>query len=243
MPEEIELTSDRSVLQIYSDPRLLRLGVVHGTASRKWGNMRTPENVQNLMSALHIPPDKLLRFHQTHSDVILHALTPEQTEQIRLAPTQDADGWIIRGRGVGAAILTADCVPLFIWDEEGELLGLAHCGWRGVAKGLPAKLAAELKQAGAKGRLNAWIGPHIQSCCFEVQQDVAQQFPPACVLHKNGKTYVDLNAEILRQLAEQGLAEQDVKAPYHCTCGNRLEFFSYRRDHAKDALLSFVYRP
>lgn len=230
-------------MKIYSDPRLLSLGVIHGTTDRSAGNMRQSAQTQALFDSLSIPESRILRFKQIHSDRLICVSGLRQQQRIQTAPLQEADGWVLSGPGgFGAAILTADCVPLIIWDETARVVGLAHCGWRGVAAQLPQKTALAVRQCGGKGRLQAWAGPHIQSCCFEVQADVAAQFPDS-VLHKNGKLYVDLNQEIARQLTAAGLKEQDLKFPYYCTCGDKARFFSYRRDHTKDALLTFVYRP
>ena len=229
-------------MKLISDPRLLALGVVHGTTLRNAGNMRLAQNTRALFDQLNIPEEKILRFKQIHSEKLVCVSSLEQMRQIQNGPLPEADGWIIRGYGMGAAILTADCVPLIVWDEKAEVVGLAHCGWRGVSAALPRLTAEAVLRNGGKSRLSAWAGPHIQSCCFEVQQDVADLFP-GCVLHKNGKLYVDLNQEIARQLTAVGLKKEDIKLPYYCTCGDKEKFFSYRRDHTKDAMLTFVYRP
>ena len=76
-----------------------------------------------------------------------------------------------------------------------------------------------------------------------MQEDVAAQFSAQSVIRKNGKIFVNLNTEILLQLELAGLTAADVKTPYYCTCGDRENFFSWRRDHEKTNLLSFVYKP
>lgn len=133
-------------MKIYSDPRLLSLGIVHGTVSRQAGNMRERANQDALFKQLNIPTDKILRLHQVHSADLVTILN----EQAALAqqaqnPLTQADGWIISPQGWGASVLTADCVPLFLWDETAHLTALVHAGWRGVAQGLhpkpPAKCA------------------------------------------------------------------------------------------------------
>lgn len=229
-------------MKIYSDPRLLSLGVVHGTADRRAGNMRSPENTRALFDVLGVPAQNILRFKQTHSDKIITVSNAQEVHQIQNAPLQEADGWVLSGGGFGAAILTADCVPLVLWDENAAVLGLSHCGWRGVAAGLPGKTARQMRASCARGEICAWAGPHIQSCCFEVQEDVAARFPGA-VLRKNGKLYVDLNQEITRQLTAAGLKKENIRFPYYCTCGDKANFFSFRRDHTQDALITFVYKP
>ena len=140
-------------------------------------------------------------------------------------------------------MLTADCVPLFLWDKEADLVALVHAGWRGVAQLLPQQTALEMQALGAKGPLQAFLGPHIQKCCFEVQEDTAQQFPQTCWVRQNGKLFIDLTLEIRRQLQEAGLTENAIYAPDFCTCGNAEQFFSWRRDHLKQNLLSFIYKP
>ena len=229
-------------MKLYSDPRLLSLGVIHGTTDRDLGNMRLAENTQALFDRLSIDEKNILRFKQVHSDTLISVNSLQDVQKIQSAPLLEADGWVIKGQGFGAAILTADCVPLVLWDEKAEVVGLSHCGWRGVVANLPAKTVQEMKKSGAQGKISAWAGPHIQSCCFEVQADVAEQFPDS-LIKKEGKLFVDLSKAITRQLLAVGLEGKDIQLPHLCTCGDKLKFFSYRRDHTKDALLTFVYRP
>lgn len=229
-------------MNLHTDPRLTALGILHGTTDRCAGNMRLAENTHKLFTAQHIAESCIARFKQTHSDRLIRLSSAAQVKALQHIPVQEADGWILCGNGFGAAILTADCVPLLLWDEQAHLIGLAHCGWRGVAAQLPAKTALQLQKAGAKGKLFAWVGPHIQKCCFEVQNDVAQQFPHSAQI-RNGKQFVDLNQEIQRQLLQAGVQKEDISFSAHCTCCEPEHFFSFRRDHQKDALLTFVYKP
>jgi len=228
-------------MKIYTDPRLLAAGIVGGTLSRHNGNMCDTDAQTPVYKELDIPPQHILHLHQTHSTHILTINTPLQAQQIADTPVQDADGWLFTLSGWGGAILTADCVPLFLWDSNGGPFSLTHCGWRGVAAKLPFQAAVALKKAGAE-TICAWLGPHIQSCCFEVQADVAEQFPSSCHRPKNGKIFIDLTAEIIRQLTQAGISETDIKAPYYCTCGDKENFFSWRRDHIRQNLLSFMYK-
>lgn len=231
-------------MKIYSDPRLLSLGIIHGTVSRQAGNMRERANQDALFSQLNIPTDKILRLHQVHSaDLVTILNEPAAQAQQATSPLTQADGWIISPQGWGASVLTADCVPLFLWDEAAHLTALVHAGWRGVAQGLPQKTAHQMRQLGAQGKICAYLGPHIQKCCFEVQEDTACQFDAECVIRQNGKIFVDLTKDIIRQLALEGVQEQDIYAPQWCTCGNKEQFFSYRRDHQRDVQISFIYKP
>ena len=230
-------------MTIFTDNRLLSAGLIGGTLSRHRGNMREPQAQQPIYEELGIPPERILHFHQTHSDTLLSIRTTQDAQAVQQGSIQDADAWLLTTPGWGAAILTADCVPLFLWDESAQVFSLAHCGWRGVVKRLPFKAAQTLKQAGARGKIHGWLGPHIHVCCFEVQEDVATQFSPKSLHRENGKIFVNLNLEILCQLQEAGIPAQQIKTPYYCTHCDKTNFFSWRRDHQRENLLSFIYKP
>ena len=198
-------------MKIYADNRMLSLGLIGGTVSRHVGNMRDAQAQNSVYNQLNIPNKQILHFRQTHSDRIIRIASDADALSFQNQPEQEADAWLFSCGGWGAAILTADCVPLFLWDETASVFALAHCGWRGV------------------------VG--------QVQQDVASQFSSQSVINKNGKLFVNLNTEIILQLQLAGLNAADIKTPYYCTCGDAENFFSWRRDHVKDSLLSFVYKP
>lgn len=230
-------------MNIYADNRMLSEGLIGGTVSRHAGDMREISNQNAVFGQLGVAQDKILHFHQTHSDRIIHIASDADALNLQNRPEEEADAWVFSCGGWGGAVQTADCVPLFLWDETASVFALAHCGWRGVAAQLPYKTATVLKEAGAQGVISAWAGPHIQSCCFEVQEDVAHQFSAKSVIRKEGKIFVDLNTEIILQLELAGLTAADIKTPYYCTCGDRENFFSWRRDHIRQNLLSFIYKP
>ena len=47
-----------------------------------------------------------------------------------------ADGSYTRESGVVCAIMTADCMPLFLSTRSGDCVALLHSGWRGLADGI-----------------------------------------------------------------------------------------------------------
>lgn len=229
-------------MKIYTDNRLLAAGLIGGTVSRHSGNMCDLSAQNALYRQLDIPPQRMAHFHQVHSKRILTISHPKDLAAFQTEPLPEADGWLVTAGGAGAAILTADCVPLFLWDAQASAFALAHCGWKGIVNRLPFLAAQALAETGAR-HIQGWLGPHIQSCCFEVQQDVASQFSSASVVQKNGKIFVNLNTEILGQLHQAGLDVKEIKTPYYCTCGDQENFFSWRRDHIRQNLLSFIYKP
>lgn len=230
-------------MNIYSDERLINLGVISGTVGRDLGSARDTKIAHKIFEALSIPPSKILGLKQVHSDKIISINTEEDLKNYKAQTIHEADGWLLSLSQTGVMILTADCVPLYLWSADGKYVSLTHCGWRGVVKELPQK-AAELIKTKTTEKLQAYIGPHIRECCFEVKEDVASQFPKEAVLHRENKIFVNLDKAIILQLTAAGVDVKEIKTGCHCQCTscNKKDFFSYRRDGTKDALLSFVYK-
>lgn len=229
-------------MNIYSDERLINLGIISGTVGRDFGSAREPEIAKKIFESLGIPPAKILGLKQVHSNKIITINSAEDLAAYKAEKVHEADGWLLSLPQTGVMILTADCVPLYLWSADGKYVSLTHCGWRGIVKELPKK-AAELIKTKTAEKLQAYIGPHIRECCFEVKEDVASKFPKEAVIHRENKIFVDLDKAIILQLTAAGVDINEIKTGCHCQCTscNKLDFFSYRRDGTKDALLSFIY--
>ena len=75
-------------------------------------------------------------------------------------------------------ITTADCVPIIIYDPDHHAAALVHAGWRGTLERI-AKIAIEAmgeKFASQPANLKIGVGPSIGPCCFEVGEDVGEEF-------------------------------------------------------------------
>ena len=230
-------------MNIYSDERLINLGIISGTVSKDFGSSREKEISDKIFESLGIPPSKILGLKQVHGGKIISINNAEDLNNYKANNLHEADGWLLSLHQTGAMILTADFVPLYLWSADGKYISLTHCGWRGIVQELPKK-AAELIKTKTTEKLQAYIGPHIKDCCFEVKEDVASKFPKEAVIHRDNKIFVDLDKAIILQLKSAGIEESEIKTGCHCECTscNKRDFFSYRRDGTKDAQLSFIYK-
>jgi len=141
----------------------------------------------------------------------------------------DADGLLTNQVGTVLTVRTADCLPVFIWSEDTDWIGLLHAGWKSTQQQIAAKALALLKEAGCPpASLRILFGPAIRRCCFEVGQEFQDYFP-AQVAARNDKLYFDIAAANAAQLGLQGVGPDQIIDTGLCTCCDE-DFFSYRRD-------------
>ncbi len=136
----------------------------------------------------------------------------------------EADGLIIQNQidSKPIAIKTADCLPILIEGQNG--ISFLHAGWRGLAEGIIKN--PKLKEIKP---FAAFIGPCIQSCCFEVTEEFKNySLTPKYFFYKEKKLYFDLVREATFQLQEH-LHIDHIEDSKKCTCC-LTEFNSYRRN-------------
>jgi len=113
----------------------------------------------------------LIAGHQIHSDII-HVLRTSDPGQLT------GDGLVTNLPGVALAILTADCLPVLLVDKKKRAVGAFHAGWRGTVKRIAEKGVGIMRhEFGSRPQdIHAAIGPGIQKCCYEVGEELKQEF-------------------------------------------------------------------
>lgn len=181
------------------------------------------ENRRRLRTALDLPsePSWLQQVHE-HAVARLPGPLPEA-----------ADAAVVFGRGPVCAVLVADCLPVFLASRDGDRVGVAHAGWRGLAAGVVEATVVALGCDPA--RLVAWLGPAIGPRAFEVGEEVRAAFTDrdagaAALFHpcRAGRWLADLPALARRRLMACGVAS--VHGGGTCTVSDAARFYSYRRD-------------
>ncbi len=166
--------------------------------------------------------------HQIHGDEIVEITSSELPEDV------DADGVICGAENVAPLLSFADCCPVILVAENG-IFAVVHAGWRGVVNKISAKalkLMCEKHHCEAT-LINAYVGPHLRQCCFEVGEDVAETFKQEF----GGEVIKDNNVSMLKsleiQLCEAGLDKERFCDLNMCTKCNDDMFFSYRASGGK----------
>jgi YfiH family protein len=191
-------------------------------------------------STRSIGNEPVLIARQVHKDSIL--TIPLQARDLAQwqaeAAAADADGVATNRGDCWVGITTADCVPLLLHDPEVAAVAAVHAGWRGALLGVAtAALRTLVDHFGARpSRVEAALGPHIGSCCFEVGRAVLEPLyhmrgGDLWVSRRDGdKGHFDLGGFVRWQLEEAGVVPERIVALGLCTRCQPSLFSSYRRE-------------
>ena len=88
-----------------------------------------------------------------------------------------ADAIITDQRKLPIAILTADCVPILLYDNKRNMIAAVHAGWKGAFKGIIKRVINfMLKKGCQKNSITAAIGPCIRQNSYNVREDFRKKF-------------------------------------------------------------------
>ena len=173
--------------------------------------------------------------NQTHSDHIKVIRKQENKgwESIQDA-IEDCDALITNIEGVVLSILTADCVPVLLYDKKSKIVAAIHAGWKGTKANIVGKTIEKMINIfdSDPKDIVAGIAPSIGSCCYEVGEDVAKHFfdsPDA--FKKQGEKYMlDLPYLNQQQLLDAEVKIDNIEMSHTCTACEVERFFSYRKE-------------
>ncbi len=178
---------------------------------------------------LNLDKKKLVLIKQTHSSRVIRINRGNLNKNI------EADGMITSLNNIVLGILTADCAPIFIYDDKNKFVCSLHSGWKGSLNNI-SKKAINLfdKHKIKRNSLIAIIGPCLSVNNYEVDKDFEKMFTnknnkySKFFKNKNKfKSFFNLRGLINYQLSELG-----IKKIYNInrdTYSNKTLFFSHRR--------------
>jgi YfiH family protein len=136
------------------------------------------------------------------------------------------------------AILTADCMPVLLCNQQGTRVAAVHAGWRGLCGGIISKA---LEQFASGDQIMAYLGPAISAKHFEVGAEVRSAFLSRAVANNEkdsikkafvetsqGHYLADLYALARLELSEKGVTQ--VYGGEFCSYRQSELFYSYRRE-------------
>lgn len=156
---------------------------------------------------------------------------------------RDADGAYAEQANITCVVLTADCLPLLLCDQEGTEIAALHGGWRGLAAGIIEQGLKRFRSP--RHQLLAWLGPAISARHYEVGGEVRQAFAgygadalAAFTPSRAGCYHADLYAIARTQLHQGGV--ERVYGGAYCTYVEGGRFYSHRRDGVTGRMASLI---
>ncbi len=139
------------------------------------------ENRRRVAAAIGTALDSFVFARQVHSGTARVVTAADRGRGTLSAQdgVPDTDALVTSDPDVTLAILTADCVPVLLFDPVARVLACVHAGWRGTVAGAAGVTGAALDAMAGLGarpdRVLAAIGPAIAASRYQVGGEVAEQ--------------------------------------------------------------------
>ena len=193
-------------------------------------------NRRNLARQLSVDETSVfVTANQTHSSHVCIIDKKEMQGWERLEDAvEDCDALVTDQENVIVTILTADCVPILLYDPLKRVVAAVHAGWRGTEGEIVIKTIEVMghKFGSNPSNILAGVAPAIGKCCYEVGEDVASHFSayPDAMDQHGEKSMLDLPAINKSQMISTGILEEHIEMSGICTACEVETFFSYRRE-------------
>ena len=178
---------------------------------------------------------QLFFLHQTHS--VDGVIIDKGIADTLIAFKQDGDYLITNLSHVAIGVMTADCLPLIIFDRVHKVVAVVHAGWRGTAQGIAIKALEQMAEFynTASTDCDIFFGPCAKVCCYEVTADFKQNLAgyehhfEQLLISRNNSLYFDLPRLNQIQLEAAGVKTEFLFWQNNLCTICDTKFFSYRR--------------
>ncbi len=131
------------------------------------------ENLKIVKNKIDKNSKDIFLLHQFHSNKFVFIGKNFKFNQSKIK----ADAIITNQKKLPIAVLTADCVPILLYDNKKKIIAAIHAGWKGAFKGIIKKVIDFMLQKGCKkSSITAAIGPCIQQNSYNVGYEFEQRF-------------------------------------------------------------------
>ena len=191
---------------------------------------RVRANLKIVKNKISKNSKNIILLHQVHSNNLLFI---DQNFRFNKEKIK-ADALITNQKNLPIAVLTADCVPVLLYEREKKIIAAIHVGWRGAFKEIIKKVISLMLKKGCKRNfITAAIGPCIKQKSYNVKDDFKRKFIKKDKKNKiffkmeKGIVYFDLYGFVKSQLKSNKITNIDTINID--TFDKKNNFFSARR--------------
>lgn len=194
-------------------------------------------NRARIAEVIGLPAQRLVWMDQ------IHGRTVEIVNGPRDVAVPATDAVVTTVPELALVVLTADCVPVLLSDDEAGIVAAVHAGRVGARIGIVPRVLDAMVSVGASiERIGVFLGPAASGRQYEVpaemRSDVDTYLPGSAATTARGTPGLDLRAGIHRQLTEAGVGA--VAVDPRCTIED-VDLFSHRRAAPTGRLASVVW--
>ena len=187
------------------------------------------KNLDIVSKKIRLSKKSLFTMNQTHSNKVV--VINDSNKNIQRV---DSDALVTNKKNIAISVLTADCVPVLVYDEVNQIIGSIHAGWRGALNGIIENTLNEITKISRNGKINVAIGPCISVNNYEVGKEFYAKFIKES--KKNGRFFLSNGKDKLlfnlRNYINSKFEELDVNYVENIdidTFSDNINFFSFRR--------------
>jgi len=205
------------------------------------------QHTQLFLKSLDITSEEIFILNQVHGNRVYvledPALTAEQVAAV------EADALITRLVDRPLGVLTADCVPVILYDPSRHVTGVVHAGRKGTQQRILSQtLATLVRNFGSEpADIIVGLGPAIGGCCYEVDAPCLRPLQNQFVdwqrftrKSANGKYLLNLPFANKLDALSAGVKSKNIFDLGECTACHQERWFSYRREGATGRLVSLA---
>ena len=185
------------------------------------------KNLSYVAKKMNVEKNKLILMHQSHSNKVVEIKKNNYKKKVF------ADAMITKMKGFAIGVVTADCVPIILYDVNNEIIACIHAGWKGAFLGVIKKTISKIKKISSGNKIYGCIGPCIGKKNYEVDKDFYKMF---LAKSRNNKIYFSNKNKMkklfnLRKFVTDKLVKANIKVDQidRDTFAEKGNFFSYRR--------------
>ena len=186
-------------------------------------------NLAFVSKKIKVNKKNLILMDQTHSNKVI--IIDKKNKHIRKFKS---DAIITELKGLALGVLTADCVPIILYDTNNQIIGCIHAGWKGCIKNIIENTVKKFKTINKNNNIVACVGPCIGNKSYEVGRSFLEIFLKKSKKNSfffknigNKKLLFDIRAFVNRKLKESGV--KSIDNIDMDTFQEPNNFYSYRR--------------
>ena len=187
------------------------------------------KNLRLISKYMNTDNNNLVLMNQSHSNKVI--LLNKKNKNLKKF---DCDSIVTDLKGYAISVLTADCVPILLYDKKNDVIGCIHAGWKGALLGIIENTILEFKKLNSKLEIHASVGPCIGKSSYEVDLDFVKKFEKESKKNllffkkkDKFKLFFDIRGYINNKLEKLGISYIDnIELD---TFQDSSNFFSFRR--------------